>query len=342
MKYNKALILLLLLFMNNLGIYSQQCFPDGIIFESQQDIDNFKIDFPYCSSIIGNVIIGNNFGDINNLDSLSNIDTIYSDLQIVYNPIIIDIDGLQNLKYIGGSLIVKNNYDIESISGLVGLNFIGQNLIIDGNYELKNLIGLDSISSIPEIFQIINNGNLTQLTGLENLSSVGISLKISGSKILNVDQLYSLDSIGTFLYLSGNKDLTDLSGLVNLVFIGSSLYINNNDALESLSGLDNFDFEELNFLSIQGNKELSYCEIQSVCSFLEINSPDKYSINKTGCQNEDEVKIACGIVNTSDIEFNPEIKIFPNPTNEIIKIDGIIKSNRIRIELFTDVTQKNR
>ena len=51
-------------FIFHTPLYSQSCLPDGITFSTQQQIDNFQIDYPGCSEIEGSVIINGN--DITN------------------------------------------------------------------------------------------------------------------------------------------------------------------------------------------------------------------------------------------------------------------------------------
>ena len=338
MKKYKATILVTILFLWISGSYSQPCFPEGITFETQADIDNFQIDFPNCSNIGGNVIIGNNYGDINSLIGLSIIDTIQGDLTIIYNPDLDSLNGLQNLKYIEGSLKVKNNYILQSIESLCNLNHIGANLFLDGNYKLVDLTGLDSITSISQGLRIENNGELMRLTGLENLTSVGSYFVISHNfKLISMSQLESLDSVGTFLSISHNYDLIDLSGLENLSFVGGSLYIQKNYSLTSLTGIDNINYETLDNLYIDGNSELSFCEIQSVCNFLENNSYH-YSIhsNADGCNSDEEILSACETVNTTST-LKSEIYIYPNPTNGKVFIAGINPKDNIEIELFNNL-----
>ena len=72
------------------------CFPDGIVFSTQEEIDNFPINYPFCSEIEGNVEIEGD--DITNLDSL------------------------MVLTSIGGELIIKNNDALVSLAGLDSIN----------------------------------------------------------------------------------------------------------------------------------------------------------------------------------------------------------------------------
>lgn len=53
---------------------AQSCLPDGITFSTQEQIDNFQINYPGCTEIEGGVIIE---GDgITNLDGLNVINSI--------------------------------------------------------------------------------------------------------------------------------------------------------------------------------------------------------------------------------------------------------------------------
>jgi hypothetical protein len=53
---------------------SQPCLPDGITFNTQEQIDNFQINHPNCTEIEGGVVIEGD--DITNLDSLIVITSI--------------------------------------------------------------------------------------------------------------------------------------------------------------------------------------------------------------------------------------------------------------------------
>ncbi len=58
----KKLILLLALITisHSIGI-SQGCLPEGITFTTQEQIDNFQTNYPGCTEIEGDVIIGDTF-----------------------------------------------------------------------------------------------------------------------------------------------------------------------------------------------------------------------------------------------------------------------------------------
>jgi len=49
--------------------FSQPCLPQGITFNTQEQINNFQSNFPNCTEIEGDMIIEGN--DITNLDGLN-------------------------------------------------------------------------------------------------------------------------------------------------------------------------------------------------------------------------------------------------------------------------------
>jgi hypothetical protein len=53
---------------------SQSCLPEGIIFTSQEQIDNFQTNYPGCTEIMGTVLIeGNNITDLNGLNVITSV-----------------------------------------------------------------------------------------------------------------------------------------------------------------------------------------------------------------------------------------------------------------------------
>lgn len=54
--------------------FSQPCLPEGMTFNTQEQIDDFQINYPGCTEIMGTVLIeGNN---ITNLDGLNVITSV--------------------------------------------------------------------------------------------------------------------------------------------------------------------------------------------------------------------------------------------------------------------------
>ena len=77
----KLLILLVFAFATQSNLFSQSCLPDGITFNTQEQIDNFQADYPGCTEIEG--IIEIEGADITNLNGLSSL-TNFGDMLYIY------------------------------------------------------------------------------------------------------------------------------------------------------------------------------------------------------------------------------------------------------------------
>jgi hypothetical protein len=124
--------------------FSQACLPEGITFQSQDEIDNFQVNYPGCTRIDGDVFIMS--------DNITNL------------------NGLNVIDHIGGMLVINYCSGLSDLSGLECLVGIGNDLIILGNDELENLDGLGNLASIGDRLEISNNPSLTSLSGLSNLA----------------------------------------------------------------------------------------------------------------------------------------------------------------------------
>lgn len=146
-----SLLCFILVFLPHTA-FSQSCLPDGIVFTSQAQIDNFQANYPGCTEIEGSVQISG--------DGVSNL------------------EGLSTLTYIGGYLWIGNNNLLTSLNGLNGVNSIGGYLYIGATYALANLTGLENLTAIGSSLKIGYNPNLADLTGIESLTSIGSDLSI--------------------------------------------------------------------------------------------------------------------------------------------------------------------
>ena len=89
-----------------------------------------------------------------------------------------------------------------------------------------------------------------------------------------------------------NKNLTSLSGFSSLTSVGGDLRISGNYYLTSLFGLRNANFRK--HVTISNNRNLSVCEIQSICSLIA-SEPQKVDIhnNLGNCAEKAAVAAAC-------------------------------------------------
>ena len=92
--------------MTSLLSKSQSCIPVAIVFSTQAQVNAFPANYSGCTIITGNLGITGN--DINNIDSLSQITTIYGSVQILHASQITNLDGFTNLTSIGGSLSLQS------------------------------------------------------------------------------------------------------------------------------------------------------------------------------------------------------------------------------------------
>jgi hypothetical protein len=74
----KLTILITTILIIHLSAFSQPCFPDGITFSTQEQIDNFQINYPNCTEVIGYLLVQGD--EITNLDGLDVITAVYDNL----------------------------------------------------------------------------------------------------------------------------------------------------------------------------------------------------------------------------------------------------------------------
>jgi hypothetical protein len=172
---------------------SQTCLPEGLLYPSQDIIDSFKILYPNCTQILGNVYLANN--DINNLLGLNGLTSVGGNVLIDHNENLTNLNGLENLTYIGGNLKISEEYVLTDLSGLDHLSAIGGSVYISWNPVMTSLTGLQELRSIGGNLSISFNDMLTSLLGLDGLTSVGRYLSIFQNAALT--SLTGLDNIDT-------------------------------------------------------------------------------------------------------------------------------------------------
>lgn len=325
----KKLIMLLpaLLLVTSAG--AEGCFPDGITFSSQSQVNSYRTAYPECSQILGDVTICG--PGITNLNGLSIITSIQGSLIIECNALLTSLNGLDNLASVAMDVFIEGNPLLENIEKLSGLSYIGGNLIITNNPLLENLHGLEGVFQISGKLWIEDNVSLESLLGLDNLSQTGGLIRISANQSLqNFDGLASLTSIGGSLVIGGtghlgsigNPSLTNITGLSQLTLIEGSLQVENNISLASLAGLDNILPGSISDLSVYGNSLLSHCEVSSVCSYL--SSPGSTVMiedNAPGCNSAEEVREACLIISVPSAGSIKSLKICPNPFSDRVQVE---------------------
>lgn len=144
---NLMLITFALLISFQIDVLSQPCLPEGITFNTQEEIDNFQINYPGCTEIEGDVTIYGLENDIFNLDSLNVLTAFGGNLEIKYCDSLTNLTGLDNLISIGGYLLIYNNDGLINLSGLNNVSSLGGDLRIDRNNALTSLSGLENLNA---------------------------------------------------------------------------------------------------------------------------------------------------------------------------------------------------
>ena len=323
----------------------ESCLPQGIGFFTQDDVDNFRNNYPGCTVIEGAVgIMGN---EITNLDGLSVLTEIEGDLQVSASNLqnlqgfnnlevvggnflvwqaesLVDFSGLESLVSIGGDLDIQRNNTLSSFQGLESLSAVLNNLYIKDNPLITDFSGLNVLTTVHNI-ALLDNNMLTDLNGLQNMHNISGSLALTNcASLATVDGLNNLTSINLHLTISGCSTLTDLTAFSSLTAMNGSLFIAFNDNLESLSGLDNINYEDLSGLTIFSNPMLSQCAVNSVCGYVTNNTPtgsDDIGDNAAGCNSWDQVQEACLEISVCENEFT-SFSVYPNPGNNYISINN--------------------
>ncbi len=264
----KKLILWILILS---GIWSngfgQTCLPDGITFTSQEQIDDFAINYPGCTEVLGDVeILGSNSEDINSLAGLSSITKIHGDLYIrgiwgLFN--LSSLSGLENLTHVSnltllstsisdinalngltsiGDVSLRGNENLQSLSGLENLEKIGVLDLLASSimplYDLSILEALDSIDGI-QLFNFTGPINLSTFPGLSNMNKLEVVLISSCVGFESFSGLENIDTIKR-LTIGNNNNIQDFSSISNIKHI-DRLKLNNCDSLMNFVGLENIE-----------------------------------------------------------------------------------------------------
>ncbi len=263
---SKSLLLIFFSFFSFL-IFGQ-CPSGQQVFNSQQEIDDFKVNYPACTQLNETVIIE---GAITDLQGLSNIQELGKNVFISQTQLI-DLDGLQSLNSIGGSLYLEQNENLTSLNGLQNLSSIaedisspitGLGIIIRENPLLTSLQQLSNLTLLRGGILLSNNGFISLSGAFSNLSEIEGSLLLQGSGIGTLEGWENIQRIGRDLQII-ETSITDLTGLSNLEQIDNNLSIEKNANLTGFSGLDMLHtvnrslqiIENINLLNLTGLEEL--------------------------------------------------------------------------------------
>jgi hypothetical protein len=328
----KKLRLLQVLWLVSLNGWAQ-CPTGNITLVSQQDVTNFATAYPGCTTITGDLTIGDPntppLSNITSLQSISGITSIEGKLTISGNRNLASLAGLETLTTLG-SLYIGNNTLLNSLTALSSMQPSNSGTfdveIID-NDVLASLEGLEGVSE-ARMITIHNSDALLNLEGLNNLTSAS-ALSLFGNKLTSLQGLENLTSLVDGMYLSTNPDLVSLQGLSSLTEMGMGVFQSNN-ALSNFKGLENLsnvqsliiglhpsltsleglgNFSALNQFVLIQNPLLTSCAVKPICE--TIGSTSAYiqvQDNGSGCSSIVEMEIACSSLPVTLTHFSVKVE----------------------------------
>lgn len=157
--------IVIVLLLSKADLISQPCFPNGIEFTTQTDIDNFATSNPNCTEIIGYVRISGD--EIYNLEGLKQLTKIQGNFHIQASSNLETLNGLDSLFSVG-KLIIDLNENLIDLTALSNLTYTGE-LWIGYNEKLTTLNGLNNCDSMSFI-SISNNPELVDISSLNNVN----------------------------------------------------------------------------------------------------------------------------------------------------------------------------
>ena len=296
-----------------------QCPTGDIVLVSQADVNAFVSANPGCTSIEGNINIGDPFtpalSNITSLSGLSAITAINGNLTITGNNQLLTLDGLENISSLG-SLEIGSNPLLTTISALSAMTPADSStfdLKIGSNDVLSSLAGLEGIRSARYV-SIDNSMSLTDLAGLTNLTSLSQGLWLFSTGLTSLHGLENLKYAGG-LGISTNRNLVSLDGLKNLTDVGGPVMLQDNDVLANLKGLEKLAsaqslavgrhdlmtsleglsaLSSVNYLIVVENPLLTMCAVKPVCEYITTpNAMMSIQDNGDGCNTAEEVVNVC-------------------------------------------------
>ena len=312
------LLLLAITFGLNQATHSQiTCLPNGITLSNQSVATNFAANYPGCTVIQGDVLLG---GAINFI-GMEQVVEIQGDIRCggdgecngSNGQAHEDFKGLENVVSLGGIILEEHGFSftglesLETITGNLRLNECGFTNF-EPLYELSQIggdlyssetnfqsfSGLNNLTTVGGDFHIDENLTLENSQFIASLNAIGGSLYLDECESLeNLNGFSGLTSIGTHLTVDDCAVLVSLDGLDNISEMNGELILNSNNILVDISGIANLAPQGISFLKLRNNPLLSYCAVASVCSHLLANGNHEIDLNVSGCNDATEITEEC-------------------------------------------------
>ena len=336
----KTIFMIMLVFMWVAAKSQSGCFPEGISFAHQYEIEWFQANYSWCTHIEGNVHI---FGeDIYSLGGLSGVESIGGFLYIgdpFWWTNLRNLNGLQGLTYFGGGITLQNNPFLRNIEGLGNVESLGTGqLLIEMNDSLTSLAGLEKITTIEAGLWVTENHSLLNFLGLSNLTYINCNGFYCENNYLLADftGLENLKKCIGILKIGINGSLVNIDALTGLNEFGGGVYIHDNAALANLDGIKNIRGTSISYLRIFNNSLLTKCHVQSVCDRIEfgVGGLNQIENNGPGCADYYEVVHRCESIGIDEPFLSEVFRISSNPDDDFILIEAGNQTTTFTCDVF--------
>ena len=347
------IISLRLLICISLFVFSVKCIaqcPPGLVnLSTQAEVDNFIIQYPNCTEITGDLNIDGAAG-VTNLNGLRNLETVTRDLNIVRTSDLTDISGLSKIKSVGRNLWIDDNAMLSSINIFTDLESVEAWFHIGNNDQLTQIGSFNTLINC-NIFDVQNNLILTTINTFPVLTTLSGNVTIANNpQLINFNSFPILTTISANLSIQNNNLLNNVNTFNALTQIGGGLKLVGNNSMNDISGLQNINPASItgDGLTIQNNPNLSVCDLDNFCTYLQGAGLRNISGNIGDCANEQAVNNKCqqpdcppgNVFISSQAQLNNFKVLYPNCTeingklgiegSSIINLDGL--SNIVTIK----------
>lgn len=311
----KVILTILAALIGCVGI--AQCPTSNIELNSQEDVDNFALNYPDCTEFSYDLRIDDTAGDITNLLGLSQLTSVNllfilgtqintleglhnisvaGDLAIWGNPNLTTLEGLTALEETGG-LDLFINSGIQDLSGMDSLQSIGR-LSLFGNGNLSDISALDFLTELESL--TVGGNDLSDISGLENIQTIERDVSFSNEGLASLDVLSNIQEIGGTLYLAFLSELIDVSAFSQISEL-EEIYLLECPMLSNLSGLENIQ-------TIAGRLRVGFMPLLTDLSgFANVNSVGGLEI-----YNNDGITSLSGLESLDTILYNLYLLDNPN------------------------------
>ncbi|MBK7804819.1 MAG: T9SS type A sorting domain-containing protein [Saprospiraceae bacterium] len=247
--FQKRLAYIIAIISLSAFIQAQSCSPG--MFTRQGQVDSFKINYPGCTKINGNLTITNN---VANLDSMYEIKKVNGALNI-NNSKLVDLNGLQNMES-ANNLTIVNNMILTNLQGINDIEYVGF-IYLAENKSLEDISAISQTNYSGVL--IVNCWKLKKIVGFNGAKTLSASIIILDNfDVDTIDAFHNVDSINGRLRIDGHHKLKSLSMGEKLKYIRDDLVITNSPLLPILPEFPLLDnIRSLKLENLHGLQQIS-------------------------------------------------------------------------------------